>query len=89
MRTLLLLLLALVAIGLITPNPIMAERHTGAYEVDFPIVNDADAQVKCKAVLNEVIAKYPTDRVTWLGAWDNYPEREMSKCWYLLESYKD
>jgi hypothetical protein len=69
MRTLLLLLLALVAIGLITPNPIMAAKRE-AFNVDRNIEDDADARSICPAKLDFLMEEvFAGHKVTWTGSW--------------------
>jgi hypothetical protein len=84
MRTLLLLLLVLVAITLISPNPIMADE-IGEYTVAGPISDYAEARVKCGAVLSQVLIKYRGPCVSWNGTWKNSAEGDETVCYYLLE----
>jgi hypothetical protein len=83
MRTLLLLLLAMVAIGMLAPNPIMADR-TVKLTVG-PIWNDGEAQEKCEAALDRVAQKNPGHNVSWDGNWDTIVEGKQSVCTYTVE----
>jgi hypothetical protein len=82
MRTLLLLLLALVAIGMIAPNPIMAK--TVKFTVG-PIWNDSEAQDKCEAALDTVAQKYAGKTVSWDMNWETVVEGKQSVCTYTVE----
>ncbi|MDR1509019.1 MAG: hypothetical protein LBS53_05230 [Synergistaceae bacterium] len=83
MRALLLLLLALVAIGLITPNPIMADEIV-QYTVG-PIWDDDEARLKCESVAGRVAQQYPGHTVSWDDRWETVVEGESSICYYNIE----
>jgi hypothetical protein len=83
MRKLLLLLSVLVAIALITPNPIMADKKV-KLKVG-PIWNDSDAQSKCEAGVDKVAQQYSGHGVSWDGNWKTVVQGEQSECYYDVD----